>query len=431
MTKSEQDSVKQYRIIAIVVLIAFVLVIASILGYKKITDNKDDSINIVLNDGDLVINYVDGQNIKFKGKKSHSYLVSVTNNSTEKLFYSLDLDDVYANNGVVVSVYDEDNSQIFSEENVNSDITLFSLLPIEAGETVRCTVTLSPTKNTDFTATLNIINDSLTTQTFSDLLLLNNNISVAKTKVGSEIGSSDEGLITSNDDDGISYYFRGNVKNNYVVINDLTFRVVRINGDGTVRLVLDDVIAKKTAYNTNTLGEGETIEQMALLEKSSVLNTLNEWYKDSLSQYDSIISTGKYCSETSFTNLNGGFYRSDTYNRLYFSLSPSLQCSGTVYTSKVGLLSADEVTLAGAYQNNENKGFYLYNENITDSVLLSSSDYINSNNELIMFVLNPDGSLDDSFLAGKMASIRPVIDLSMSAKVKGKGTLENPYIIVS
>lgn len=431
MTKSEQDSVKQYRIIAIVVLIAFVLVIASILGYKKITDNKDNSINIVLNDGDLVINYVDGQNIKFKGKKSHSYLVSVTNNSTEKLFYSLDLDDVYANNGVVVSVYDEDNSQIFSEENVNSDITLFSLLPIEAGETVRCTVTFSPTKNTDFTATLNIINDSLTTQTFSDLLLLNNNISVAKTKIGSEIGSSDEGLITSNDDDGISYYFRGNVKNNYVVINDLTFRVVRINGDGTVRLVLDDVIAKKAAYNTNTLGEGETIEQMALLEKSSVLNTLNEWYKDSLSQYDSIINAGKYCSETSFTNLNGGFYRSDTYNRLYFSLSPSLQCSGTVYTSKVGLLSADEVTLAGAYQNNENKGFYLYNENITDSVLLSSSDYINSNNELIMFALNPDGSLDDSFLAGKMASIRPVIDLSMSAKVKGKGTLENPYIIVS
>ena len=48
------------------------------------------------------------------------------------------------------------------------------------------------------------------------------------------------------DDYGISYYFRGNVNDNYVSFANKTWRIVRINGDGSVRIILDDVIKNES-----------------------------------------------------------------------------------------------------------------------------------------------------------------------------------------
>ena len=430
MTKSEQDAIKQYRIIAIVIIIALVLAISSIIGTTHYKKYKDDKINIVLNDGDLIINYVDGNIVEFNDKKEHEYLVSVTNNGDNKIFFSLELNEVIASNKVDYVVTTLEGEEIVSD-NIGRDGCLFSLLSVEGNNTLRYKIVFKPNKKSEFKGTLNVINDSLTTQTFSDLILLDNNISVAKTKVGSEIADDDEGLITTNDSDGISYYFRGNVKNNYVLIDDLMFRIVRINGDGTVRLVLDDVIAVNTVYNNKVPLENETYNDMALLEKASVMETLNNWVNSALSNYSEYLANGKYCSDNTFTNLNGGIYRSDTYNRIFFSQIPSLACSGVVYSSKVGLLSADEVTMAGAFQKEKNNKYYLYNENINSTYVLSSSDYLNANNCIVMFGVNEDGSLNDSVLATDTVAIRPVINLNMSAKIKGKGTLNSPYILVS
>ena len=51
-------------------------------------------------------------------------------------------------------------------------------------------------------------------------------------------------LLTTQDDLGTSYYFRGNVEN-YLDFAGFTWRVVRINEDGTVRLILNDRIDEK------------------------------------------------------------------------------------------------------------------------------------------------------------------------------------------
>ena len=53
-------------------------------------------------------------------------------------------------------------------------------------------------------------------------------------------GSSESTLSIENDDYGTSYYFRGNVKNNYVSIGLMCWQIVRINGDGTIKLILED-----------------------------------------------------------------------------------------------------------------------------------------------------------------------------------------------
>ena len=66
-----------------------------------------------------------------------------------------------------------------------------------------------------------------------------------RTKWGTEIatfanasGENERVLNTIADDYGTSYYFRGNVLDNYVSFAGLTWRIVRINGDGSVRLIL-------------------------------------------------------------------------------------------------------------------------------------------------------------------------------------------------
>lgn len=46
---------------------------------------------------------------------------------------------------------------------------------------------------------------------------------------------------------GTSYYFRGNVTNNYVKFGGFYWRILRINGDGTIRLVYDGT----SAHNNN------------------------------------------------------------------------------------------------------------------------------------------------------------------------------------
>ena len=47
-------------------------------------------------------------------------------------------------------------------------------------------------------------------------------------------------LNTAPDDYGTSYYYRGNVVDNYIKFAGLIWRIVRINGDGSIRILLND-----------------------------------------------------------------------------------------------------------------------------------------------------------------------------------------------
>ena len=64
------------------------------------------------------------------------------------------------------------------------------------------------------------------------------------TKVSDGTDMTDVGIFTAPDDYGTSYYYRGPVKNNYVNFAGFTWRIVRINGDGSIRLILDGTLDK-------------------------------------------------------------------------------------------------------------------------------------------------------------------------------------------
>ena len=52
-----------------------------------------------------------------------------------------------------------------------------------------------------------------------------------------ESNATNSGLYKAEDDDGGSFYFRGNVSNNWVEFGGFYWRIVRINGDGSIRLL--------------------------------------------------------------------------------------------------------------------------------------------------------------------------------------------------
>ena len=84
--------------------------------------------------------------------------------------------------------------------------------------------------------------------TLSDCMLVMNNhessVDIAKTNIKakgtpdfSKTATTDEGLFMAEDDEGESYYYRGAVKNNHVSFAGFIWRIIRRNGDGSIRLI--------------------------------------------------------------------------------------------------------------------------------------------------------------------------------------------------
>ena len=107
--------------------------------------------------------------------------------------------------------------------------------------------------------------------TLSDCMLVMNNhessIESAKQNITakgtpdfSKTGTTDEGLFMSEDDDGASYYYRGAVKNNYVSFAGFIWRIIRRNGDGSVRMIY-------SGKKTSDTGDATIIGNSAFNEK--------------------------------------------------------------------------------------------------------------------------------------------------------------------
>ena len=99
--------------------------------------------------------------------------------------------------------------------------------------------------------------------TLSDCMLVMNNhetsaeaakanITAKGTPDFSKTATTDEGLFTAEDDDGASYYYRGAVKNNYVSFAGFTWRIIRQNGDGSIRLIYSGKTTSDVGESTTT-----------------------------------------------------------------------------------------------------------------------------------------------------------------------------------
>ena len=329
-----------------------------------------------------------------------------------------------------------------------------------------------------------------TTPTFAETILAKNEVKTPITTPGAAISTASEALLASaEDNNGTSYYFRGAVTNNYVEFANKCWRIVRVGGDGSVKLILHNdnttgaanpcdaannsasaAFARysgetyKSAFNTNsndnayvgfkygTVGSSTYEATHANTNKSAILTNLETWYNNNLSDYADTIADTVWCNDKTnvtdtsynpwgYSNVTGlGYGTNVTYygatQRLVGTsgsaggTGPSLKCNGELskINSKVGLITADELALAGYAYAKNNTTTYLQ-ENATDTYWWSlSPGHFIGGNAYVWGVYGGFGNFGDDNVHSTRG-VRPSISLKSTTNVTGEGTSSTPYII--
>ena len=329
-----------------------------------------------------------------------------------------------------------------------------------------------------------------TISTLAQTILANNKVKSPITTPGAAVSTADEALLASAEDDyGTSYYFRGAVKNNYVEFANKCWRIVRVSGDGSVKLILHNdnttgvanpcdaannnasaAFARysdttyESAFNENyddnayvgfkygTPGSSKYEATHANTNNSTILTNLETWYTNNLKTYESVIDDTVWCNDKTnvtdtsynpwdYSNVTGlGYGTNVTYygatQRLVGTsgsaggTGPSLKCNElSKITSKVGLITADELAYAGYAYAQNNTTTYLQ-ENATDTYWWSlSPDSFSGSDASVCYVIGSGGrfgviSVDDA------GGVRPSISLKSTTNVTGEGTSDKPYKVV-
>lgn len=390
--------------------IAILIVLIGCIGIGYLFYDKVilDETQVVVND-ELSINYLDGQNIITNGE----YRFSVTNNGNNDVYYRISVNDItgYDENLTYTLTSNDTNIKIEKKAlDVDNPVIANNIL-IPALETKNFILSVNGNTNTSFSLNVEKIED--VEEYFYMTILNNNELKKPTTVVGEEISSTNEGLIEDKDDDGATYYFRGAVDNNYVSFANLIWRIVRINGDGTVRLVLNETIDTLSTYNTEETSFKET----------ALYDSLETFYENNLNYYEKNIANSKFCSETSITDN-----KYNAYTRIITNEIPTFNCLGTSFISRIGTLTVDEIVYAGALYDEENTNYYLYNSEI-ENLWWTSSLARKDDSSIYPFLVSPNGSLTESVASTLYRGVRPVINLSRNTKVSGTGTLTDPYTV--
>ncbi len=341
--------------------------------------------------------------------------------------------------------------------------------------------------------------------------------------------STDKGVYETTDDYGKSYVFRGTVDNNWVHFANMYWRIIRINGNGTIRLIYagttkpsegkwgntGDNAAIKTStgatksafndyYNDNKYvgymfgtaesgsvsSESNPTTSYAQAHENNYDSTIKEeidkWYEGNSgiqTQFrDKIdVETG-FCSDRQLSPENHGSYlgakeskagydKTQTayagYHRTHdagtnydSTQEPTLKCGydvtkgttdkdaqerdlftgpsaqGTTdsegneikgnnkLTTPVGLITMDEVIMAGGLGGQQNYGYWLY----TGQYYWNMSPYIYGTNAR-MFRVDTGGGLGSTNMSSVNSAygVRPVINLKADTTFTGDGTKDTPY----
>ena len=271
----------------------------------------------------------------------------------------------------------------------------------------------------------------------------------------STAATDDEGLIKDIDEDGETYYFRGAVEDNYVKINGLTWadsdgdyhstgedmlwRIVRINGDGTIRLIADGSIGE-SAFNENSADEkyvgytyGNSAPNKQNGEDSTIKKYLENWYTGNMMEYDKYIANTRYCNDTTVASIEESETDYGAYGRLWIG-QPSFECENTTknyggeYDLKIGLITADEVVFAGGFPDDFNESYYLYGKSDNDFLTGSPADFLSEDGDV--WLVDKFDAFPYPALVSNQVDVFPVINLKSDILyTEGNGTKLNPYTV--
>ena len=290
--------------------------------------------------------------------------------------------------------------------------------------------------------------------------------------------SHEKGIFETTDTDGKpTYYYRGSVENNYVKFAGYFWRIVRINSNGSIRMIYDGTVAHKNGesstdrqygtsqfnpnYNNNMyVGYMYTSGETHGTGTSSTIKTnADKFYTDKLSSYASKLDTNVgFCGDRTpliFPD-NVGTNQIITYQKAHLRAeesTPTLACENesdyyTVDSSvsgnkrlgyPIGLITADEAMFAGhaggvfdgLYNHTKiNKNGFLITGNIfwTITPIGYYYAYGNAGAASYIFVIREDGKMDEPY-SDDMIGCRPVINVRSDVTITGSGTMTDPYVV--
>ena len=190
-------------------------------------------------------------------------------------------------------------------------------------------------------------------------------------------------------------------------------------------------------------------------EVNSTMKTyLEDWYDSNLSSVDSMLSKDTvFCNNRQISNYSDGTYRNTGYGitptmygytKFYnwngSSISPSLNCpqandkfsvtnvkGNGKMSNPIGLITADEVSMAGGRTSAQNTLYYLYTGTYYWTMTPSLFVYGSYAHE---FAVASSGELNSWTYVGSGYGVRPVVNLKTgNLTFTGTGTMQDPYVI--
>ena len=286
--------------------------------------------------------------------------------------------------------------------------------------------------------------------------------------------SHEKGIYETTDYDGNpTYYYRGSVENNYVKFAGYYWRIIRINSNGSIRIIYDGTMMRENSnletqntlptenFNSNNnrseyVGYMYTLGEAHGFSVSSTIKNVNDnFYQENLSNYSpKIDSSVGYCGDrSSYYNYSGvgtsnittdfsGYYR-------FIAQKPSLKCSvvadyyitnmnfqgNNSLTYPIGMITLDEVMYAGITTNYSsflgtsllNSDNYLASKDYYRTMTPSNSSYNNIGWFSFLFVAGYNGITTSKPTVSW--GLRPVINIRSDVTITGIGTMTDPYVV--
>ena len=317
------------------------------------------------------------------------------------------------------------------------------------------------TKTTGKTTWNNVSYDSVTYKL--------NAITLTETEL--ETDKSDKGLYQGTDDYGTTYYYRGNVKNNNVYFAGFYWQIVRINGDGSIRLMYNGTVKNATStkqsinnrtyqFNSNYndpayVGymygnpDGTTFDEVHTNTTSSTIKTaIDSWYKTNIADkgYSNYVSNAVgFCGDRTLTGGDGistsansnfgalGRHYSQTAiftcpnkeRDLYTTTDSSIGNKALTYP--VGLITNDELVFAGMDNIHINKLSWAYS---TKHYWTMSPSGFDPTWGGARGLFQHSGGYISSIHVGASYGARPVINLKSDTLItSGIGTANDPFVV--
>lgn len=250
----------------------------------------------------------------------------------------------------------------------------------------------------------------------------------------SKVVSSGEGVnvSTSTESGKPTYYYRGDVKNNCVSFANKTWKIIRINEDRTIRIMLSEGINDNATYAFN-VGYGNTpsakryeFMYYSNSNENGVMKTVNDWYNTNLLAYQDKIAVSTYCEaakakyDTAYTAGNAKM----TYIRNY---RPTFKCEpdGNGYgllTAKVGLITLDEALFA--IEDYERSNYVEYGKRF--HTMSPAGVTADGNYSPFVYYIDDAGKGILAYSAGSSLRVLPVISLNADTLVKDVPFVECP-----